>query len=388
MPDRTRVLLLGAGGGVGAATGKLLCGMNDVSVVLADRDEKALDRLTGAAEEALRLTLDITDPQTLQDALKGADLVLNAVGPYTRFGPLVLEAALEVGTDYADICDDPEPTRTLLGYDERARAAGIRALVGLGASPGISNLLAVRAAATLDDVHTLHTLWNAVDDFEEFGGVDGPIAHGAATVHWMEQLHGLVPAVVDGEVSGTQPLERLSLQLPTFGAVDAYTVGHPEPLTLHRAFPSLRSSRNAMLGDLRLFELLRSFRDRMDAGLSSGDAARLFYGEVSDLTDLAYLRASDGRLLPSLIAFAEGTKDGREMRTVAFCSTLPKGGTAGVTAAPFSLAVPLHADGWTREPGVRSPESAVEPTTFFDLLGAHCSSPPDGDLVSILSDQA
>lgn len=379
-----RVVVLGAAGGVGAATAAHIARVGSARLTVADRDEARLGEvLANLPGEARAAVVDVTKKAELAALLQEADLVLNAVGPYTRFGPLVLQSALDARTDYVDICDDPEPTLTLLDFDDAARSAGVRALLGLGASPGISNLLAVRAASELDEVDTLHTLWNAVDDFEDFASVDGPIAHGAATEHWMEQLHGTVPAVVDGELRPTAPLERLSLDLPRYGNVEAHTVGHPEPLTLLRAFAGLRQSRNAMLGDSRLFELLHSFSQRMNDGLDVRDAAVRFYQEVADLRDLAYLTTADGELVPSLLAYGEGTRDGRKATVIASCRSLPEGGTAGVTAAPFSLAVPLHSNGWADEPGVSTPERTVDSVRFFSLLGPLCSAPPAGDLVAI-----
>src|SRR5690606_15578076 len=83
------------------------------------------------------LGLDVTDGPALDAALRAADLVVNTVGPYFRFGPPILAAAIAAGCDYIDICDDPQPTIEMLELDARAKAAGVTALLGMGASPGV-----------------------------------------------------------------------------------------------------------------------------------------------------------------------------------------------------------------------------------------------------------
>jgi saccharopine dehydrogenase-like NADP-dependent oxidoreductase len=94
--------------------------------------------------------VDVLDPTGLAELLRGADVVLSAVGPFYRFGTTVLRAAIESGTSYVDVADDPAPTLQMLALDPAARAAGVSAIVGAGASPGLSNLLAVarRASST------------------------------------------------------------------------------------------------------------------------------------------------------------------------------------------------------------------------------------------------
>ena len=54
-------------------------------------------------------------------------------------------AAIEAGAHYLDICDDWEPTLDMLELGERARARGVTAVIGMGASPGLTNLLAMKA---------------------------------------------------------------------------------------------------------------------------------------------------------------------------------------------------------------------------------------------------
>ncbi|GAA5108266.1 hypothetical protein [Haloechinothrix salitolerans] len=73
----------------------------------------------------------------------------------------MLSAAIATTTNYLDICDDWEPTLQMLELDGAARAAGVTAVIGMGASPGSSNLLALLAMNQCDTVDRVYTAWRA-----------------------------------------------------------------------------------------------------------------------------------------------------------------------------------------------------------------------------------
>ncbi|ESV58613.1 saccharopine dehydrogenase family protein [Mycobacteroides abscessus MAB_082312_2258] len=159
-----KILALGGAGVMGAAAVRAALDVPGVEeIVVADRDldaAEALVRRLGEGPVPTRaVCVDVTDEGALRAALEDVDLVLNTVGPYFRFGLTVLRTAIEARTHYLDICDDWEPTLQMLGLDETARAHGVCAVIGMGASPGISNLLAATAAAELDEVDDVYTAW-------------------------------------------------------------------------------------------------------------------------------------------------------------------------------------------------------------------------------------
>ena len=77
---------------------------------------------------------------------------MSTVGPFFVFRPPILPAAIDAACDYIDICDDPDPTLEMLAFDDRAQAAGVTALLGMGGNPGVANLLAVIAGRELNTV--------------------------------------------------------------------------------------------------------------------------------------------------------------------------------------------------------------------------------------------
>ena len=144
-----RVVVLGAGGGMGAAVARHLAALDEIDeLVLADLGHDASHATVSTILEATgsvsSTTCDILDSASIHQLLDPADMVVNCSGPFFRLGIPALSAAIATTTHYLDICDDPDPTVEMLALDSAAKHAGVSAVIGMGASPGLSNLLAVR----------------------------------------------------------------------------------------------------------------------------------------------------------------------------------------------------------------------------------------------------
>ncbi len=364
-------------------------------IVVADLDgARAESFARGLADSRVRaVPLDVTEAAALARAVDAADVVLNCVGPYYRFGVPILDACLGAGCHYLDLNDDWEPTLEMLALDERARDAGVSAVLGMGASPGLTNLLAVMAARELDRVDTLDTIWGLGEK-----GLRGPLgelrpgeggSHGAATEHWVQQLTGTIRVVRDGALVETRPLQAVGIDYPGHPPVTCHGVGHPEPITLLRAHPGLRSSRNLMDMPAALIALLRRVAARVDQGACSvREGAR----EIEAVTEAGPLRMLLSRTglglllelmrgaphLPSLCALATGEADGQRLRVGAALTAAPAGGMGGITGVPAGIGLGLLARGQLKRRGVVAPEEAFEPDEVMKALAPHCRDLPPG----------
>ena len=121
-----RVIVLGGAGGMARPATEVAVGLAGVDeVVVADLDGVGAEAVAAAVGGPVRaVAVDITDGPALAALLEPADVALNFVGPYYRFGPRVLTAAIETGCHYLDVCDDWEPTRELLDLGPAAAAQG------------------------------------------------------------------------------------------------------------------------------------------------------------------------------------------------------------------------------------------------------------------------
>ena len=92
-----RVLVLGGSGGMGRYCFQPLLKLPSVeSIVVADLNGPSAAAFVAILKDGRvsSLPLDVTNSTALSAALEKADVVLNFVGPFFRFGPLVLKAAI------------------------------------------------------------------------------------------------------------------------------------------------------------------------------------------------------------------------------------------------------------------------------------------------------
>jgi hypothetical protein len=354
-------------------------------LVVADLDEGAasatvasLDQAAGSVSAA---TVDVLDGGSLRRLLERADLVVNCSGPFFRLGEPVLRAAIETTTDHVDICDDPDPTAAMLELDAAAHAAGVVAVVGMGASPGLSNLLAVRAARQLDTVADCYTAWPldvTGPDGEPF--IDEEIATqsdapSAAAIHLMEQIHGEVMVVEDGNRVRKPPLEAVELAYPEHPPGTAYTVGHPEPLTLGTSLGVTGRCANLMvLSAGSTVAYLRGLQRELDRGrLTLDQAARA----LLQPTPVRKAKAIAGGMilggpggLPPFFALVRGQRGGEAITAGCHLTAIPPG-MDGATSIPAALAVAQLLDA-RPEPGVHPPEHVIDPDRLLTDLTSHC----------------
>ncbi|WP_379552465.1 saccharopine dehydrogenase family protein [Qipengyuania sp. DGS5-3] len=387
------VLVLGGAGAMGRHLCQALVGMDSIGHIrVAGIDDQAglefCKHLGGKAEYR---SLDVTDEDHLLRALGEVDVVANATGPFYKLAGPILRAAIASGTHYVDICDDVEPTRSMLALHEKAQRAGITAIIGMGASPGLTNLLARIAVERLETTTSLVTTWDlqmtvTVDD--GFAAPWDAAQTPAAIVHWMHCCSGDVPVTQNGRTVVVRPLEPTALHFLGGRSVTGWSVAHPEPVTLAAAYPELHECANFMTGRSGIFELLRPIRDRIDGGtLTIEGAADLLVseyrlGEPITLEAEADRRRSRESKAPAVGAIATGLIEGTPATVVAEIDDLPPGGMGASTGIPAAIALRLIADGAITRRGVFAPEDIISPESFFECFATFCDS-SSSDLVRV-----
>ena len=135
----------------------------EVKILVADRNERAarqLARSLGGAR-ARAVGVDVTRVAATARALEGAFAVINCC--QHQFNLPVMEAALRARAHYCDLGGLFHVTRRQLALHARFKRAGLLALLGIGAAPGIVNVLARAAADDLERVHEIQILVGGVD---------------------------------------------------------------------------------------------------------------------------------------------------------------------------------------------------------------------------------
>jgi hypothetical protein len=149
-----RIFILGAG-----ATGSLLAQLLERQghdVWCGDRDPERARRFLGKKSTIAVATVNARNLYGIVRAAKGCQLIVNA--SVSVFNEIVLRAALRLRAHYLDLSShltrnpfQPEQFRYSKKYEVKHRTA----LINAGAAPGLTNLLAKRAADLLDEVHSV-----------------------------------------------------------------------------------------------------------------------------------------------------------------------------------------------------------------------------------------
>lgn len=227
-----RIIVFGGAGDMGSRAVEDLVGASGIDqVTIADRNlpaaEKLVAALRGRGAQVDAKAVDANEYRRLVEAMQGYDVAASALGPFYRFEPRLVRAALEAGVDYASVCDDWSAVQAVLTeFDEAARQAGRTVITGLGTSPGLSNLVIRYLAQQLErtrrvDVSVFQPL-NA-------GGGEAVLKHmlhiisGDVAV-WREGRQVMVPACREERV----------VEFPRFGPVKVWNMGHAEPVTIPR----------------------------------------------------------------------------------------------------------------------------------------------------------
>ena len=159
-------VVLGGGGAMGRVTVRTLAEDARVTqITVADLSEAAarrtIDWLANGRDKAASAACDVRDGDALAKLLRGADVVLNATD--YPFNLDVMRAALAARVPYADLGGLFHMTRRQYELDGAFAEAGLTAVLGIGSTPGITNVLARYAADQLDTVERLDVRIGSAD---------------------------------------------------------------------------------------------------------------------------------------------------------------------------------------------------------------------------------
>ena len=364
-----RALVLGGAGSMGREVVRDLALTSPFSeVVVADRDQAAADRLLIELGDG-RLTaasVDVTQPAEVEALMRRADVVANCTTYH--FGLELVRSAIRHRRPYVDLGGLYHTPRQLeLGPE--AEAAGVAIVLGCGATPGVTNLMAQAAAAEMDEVDRVEIAFGSLRPLAASPGLLDTILEefSPTTARFYYEDGRFVPVP---PFAGARVLEFL----PPVGALETYFVPHSETHTLPR-FLGRRPSHVSVRGSWHP-EIMKAMRVFLDYGLTAEEP---FPVNGAVVTPRAFLRAHLLRRQPILDGpvafFLRVDVSGRRRQqpnAVSYRSAHPtdwgSAGTARMTGIPASIAVQALAAGEVTRVGVLGPEAAFDPERFFERL--------------------
>jgi saccharopine dehydrogenase-like NADP-dependent oxidoreductase len=301
--------------------------------------------------------IDVQDRAALVQCLKGFDVVCNMAGPNYLNAVPVAQAAIAAGVSLVDVSDDWEATLEILDLHDAAAAAGITVIVGLGASPGVTNVLARYGVDKLDRADEVHTAW--VMRGSDLGGP-------ALSAHLLYSLPDRAFVFIDGVMQEVCPFVdgRETLDFPELGDVAVTHIGHPEPFTLSRYLTGLRyaDDKAAFLpADLEqaIVELGKVAR--------SGIAVRVDGRFVDPMQFASAYLYDKGKSMTeecktgALRTEVRGELEGKRTRIIYSAA-----GRIGIgTGVPASIGAHLLALGKITKRGAFPPEACIDPEWFL-----------------------
>lgn len=364
------VLLLGGIGGVSLEASQDIVhkgGFDEILLVDANVERaKELAGWIGLSTGQVK-GIDANDQGALLELMRGFDVALN--GLPKLLAPNVLRAAIQAGCHVVDL---GSPTADLEAYDQQARQAGITYLAGCGATPGITNMMALRGAQQMDRVEQININFAA---FRAFGMTP-------ALIH--TTLWEFDPAIKErayyaaGQFHSMPPFngERLVEFPQPIGAQNVYFVPHGETRTLPRTLGA-QSVYTRGCFPPRVMHFLRSI---LEYGFYRTEPIQIDGARIGprQLLTQYLLQVPEGGEQDiwgyGLLVEVIGQKDGKELEYT-YHSTHPGMSEWGIPGAysknvalPLAIGVRLLMEGQQRDYGVGAPEELLPVEPFFEGL--------------------
>ena len=346
-------------------------------VILAGTDMDRSERAAAAygSPRVSPARVDVRDRRSLSLVLRDCDVAVNCV--QYEHNLQVMEGALAAGAHYVDLGGLYYTTLKQLKLDGKFRKAGLSAVLGMGSTPGITNVLAASGSEGLDRIHSIDVKFGAAD-FSRYEGRPFPVPYSISTL--IDEF--TLPPVVfrNGKIVKEKPLGGIeSVRFPPpVGRKTAFYTLHSELAT----FPASFGSKGVRNVSFRVsFE--RDFVEKIlflaDTGMSSERPVdfggkrmvpREFLAKVLSLRKKPKVKKLED--YECLMVELSGWKKGKRKKARIAClarSSARWGVPAGDvdTGTPPSIVAQMQARG-ALGPGAYPPEFHVPAGPFFEEL--------------------
>jgi lysine 6-dehydrogenase len=364
-----KILSLGGAGAVCRHATRDLAEFSDFEeIVVGEKNLAAAVELAGQIGDSRVkvLEVDADDGEGLVKAFKGFDLVLNGL-PF-KYDVAVTKACVEAGVNGLDVSSEPSQW----SFDAEAKKKGIVFVPGVGATPGITNVMARRAADILDEVAEIQI---------NFAAFRCP-APAPGLLHTF--LWEFDPATEersfykDGRFHPVGPFQGLKTVrfYGPIGEQETCYIPHPETETMPKSLKAKAVSVHGCFPP----HAMRLAKAMLESGLYSREKVT-FNGKESTplgtMYELLY-QLPECKQTPlwayGLLVEVTGTKNDKPAKVTLWNRHPPQEQWGGMAAYYKNIAIPLSigaqmiARGDVKQRGVIPPETALDPEIFFSEL--------------------
>jgi saccharopine dehydrogenase-like NADP-dependent oxidoreductase len=378
-----KALVLGASGQIGAYTVQDLvemCGVKDViaSSRKLENVKRAMSDL-GLQNKVGLMEIDANDTDKVLRTIRKerVDSVINCAWYQTNLG--VMDACLKGGATYTDLGGFFDTCLKQIELHKKWKEAGINATIGLGSTPGMTNVAGAAGAKRLDKVDSIDIVcaWGNTLPVKEAGWP----GYSIRTV--LDEFTQQSVQWINGKYAKQEILAgRKAVIMPDpIGKVDSYFIKHSEPATMGKYLGAKNVTFRIGFpeSDMATFLTLRGlgFADDRPIDVNKAKVSPLDY-----LTSMYQKGIAEGRgAEPPKKKFefdmfridCTGKKDRLPSSVTYFIVTWndPTRGISSArdTAVPPAVVAQWQMDGRIEEPGVYPAEATVDPEPFFVELG-------------------
>jgi len=368
------IIVLGGAGAMGRVTVRTLTEYDDVDqITLADYSEVRAHEVASTLNKSkLQVRqIDVIDAERLDALLQGADVVLSAV-EYV-FNQPILKACIRNKVHYADLGGLFHMSRTLLAMHDEVAAAGITAILGMGGTPGITNLLARIAVDKLERVESIKVQLGCGDETPSMAPLVAPYSIRTILDEFTKQ-----PQVFEnGTWYAQQPLtgqEELEFPAPVGYATAVYSL-HSECATFPVSFQD-KGIRYVSFKIAFPNDFLTKLKFLVDLGFGSNEPISVQGVSVSPrevlarLLEMAPIEEVEPRDCDVLRIVATGAANGQQLEITNQVVAKPYtrwgiGAGALDTGTPLAIAGRMLGRGEITRRGAFGPELCVPTDIFF-----------------------
>ncbi len=369
-----KIVVLGGAGAMGQVAVRDLASSEPVKeVVIADLSLERAEQVKHqiGSDKVKTVQADLTDKSSLANALKGMTVVINSTSHH--FNVSVMEAALEAGCHYLDLGGLFHFTRKQLELDAQFRERNLLAVLGMGAAPGMTNVMAAHAVQDLDTVESIEMVVAGVDFL--------PSTHPFLPPYALDTIldeYALEPMVFeDGHFLSKPPMSGESfVEMPEpVGKVKAFLTLHSEIATLPLTFAN-KGIKNVSykLGLPAEFHERAKFLVELGFGgtqpIKLGDMNVAPRKMLAKMIELHPVPTGDPNDCEVIRVDVRGTRNGRpatvRMESIIYPHPEWKVGCGGLdTGVPPSIVAQMIGSNVIKARGVQAPEQCVPSELFF-----------------------
>jgi saccharopine dehydrogenase-like NADP-dependent oxidoreductase len=364
-----RVLVLGGAGAVCNETTRDLIRSSDFDeIVVADYNLEAANALVEEINDKRLETVffDADDYGSMLKLFPGFDVVVNGL-PW-KYDLSVTKACVEVGVNGLDVSTEEEQW----DFHTTAKDKDMIFIPGVGATPGITNVMARRAVDQMDEVDEIQI---------NFAAFRCPAPAPGLLITFLYEFHPKTEERVyykDGEFVWVGPFEGLKTVnfLGPIGDQEVCYIPHEETWTMPKSLGAKAVSVHGCFPP----HAMRLAKAMFESGLYSEEMISVKGIETTafEMMHDILLQLPETKETPlwayGLVVDVFGKKEGREVKITQWNQHPPMeewGGKAAYyknIAIPLSIGAQMIARGDIEARGVLPPESVIDPDIFFAEL--------------------